>query len=91
MNENQNPFFLIQQDILEVKSLVERLIHNQQPVTLPDFDKYESGVEVAMEELGVKRQSVYQSINKLPHKKMFGKLYFNRAELRNYIRNEGRK
>ena len=40
MEQSINPFFAIQQDILEVKSLIERLIHNQYPVTLPDFDKY---------------------------------------------------
>lgn len=90
MNANQNPFFLIQQDILEVKSLVERLIHNQQPVIIPDFDKYE-GIEVAVQELGCAKQTVYQNIDRIPHKKIHGKLLFNRAELRHYIQNEGKK
>jgi hypothetical protein len=91
MNESQNPFFVLHQELLEQRTLIEKLIHNQQPVTLPDFDKYEPGVEVAMQETGAKKQTIYQNIDKIPHKKMFGKLYFNRAELRAYIRNEGAK
>ena len=91
MDKNQNPFFVIHQELLEQRTLIEKLIHNQQPVTLPDFDKYEPGVEVAMQETGAKKQTIYQNIDKIPHKKMFGKLYFNRAELQAYIRNEGAK
>jgi hypothetical protein len=90
MEQSINPFFAIQQDILEVKSLVEKLIYNQQPVTLPDLDKYEE-IEVAIEELKCKRQTIYQNIDKIPHKKVHGRLLFNRAELRNYIKNEGKK
>ena len=90
MNENQNPFFAIQQDILEVKSLIERLIHNQQPVSMPDFDKYE-GIEMAIQELGCAKATIYCNVDKIPHKKVHGRLLFNRQELRNYIRNEGKK
>ena len=66
MNENQNPFFVLHQELMEQRTLIEKLIYNQKTVELPDIDK-------------------------IPHKKMFGKLYFNRAELRAYIRNEGQK
>lgn len=90
MEQSINPFFAIQQDILEVKSLVERLIHNQQPVALPDFDKYEE-IEIAIEELRCKRQTIYQNIDKIPHKKVHGRLLFNRTELRNYIKSDGKK
>ena len=90
MNQNQNPFFAIQQDILEVKSLIERLIHNQYPVTLPDFDKYE-GIEMAVEELKCAKATIYCNIDKIPHKKVHGRLLFNRMDLRNYIKNEGKK
>ena len=91
MNQNQNPFFAIQQDILEVKSLIERLIHNQKTNEVPDLDKYEQGVKVAMEELNWKQATIYCNIDKLPHRKLHGKLYFNRAALQEFIRNEGRK
>ena len=91
MNENQNPFFVLHQELMEQRTLIEKLIYNQKTVELPDYDKYEPGVEVAMQETGAKKQTIYQNIDKIPHKKMFGKLYFNRAELRAYIRNEGQK
>lgn len=91
MNENQNPFFVILQAIEKQNTLIEKLIYNQQPVTLPDYNKYEQGVKVAMEELNWKEQTVYCNIDKLPKKKLHGKLYFNRAELQAYIRNEGVK
>lgn len=91
MNENQNPFFVLHQELLEQRILIEKLIYNQQSVSLPDYDKWEPGVEVAMEETGAKKQTIYQNIGKIPHKKMFGKLYFNRAELRNYIKNQGKQ
>jgi hypothetical protein len=89
MEQNINPFFAIQQDILEVKTLVEQLIYNQTPVNLPDLDKYE-GIEVAVEELKCKKQTIYQNIDRIPHKKVHNRLLFNRAELRAYIKNEGR-
>jgi hypothetical protein len=91
MNENQNPFFVLLQAIEKQNTLIERIIYNQQPVTLPDYNKYEQGVKVAMEELNWKEQTVYQNIDKLPKKKLHGKLYFNRAELQEYIKNEGKK
>ena len=91
MNQNQNPFFVIHQELLEQRALIEKIIHNQKTVEVPDLDKYEQGVKVAMEELNWKQQSVYQNIDKLPHRKLHGKLYFSRTELQNYIRSEGLK
>lgn len=58
------------------------------PTLIPDADRWESGVQVAVEETGLKSQSVYQNIDKLPHRKIHGKLYFNRAQLRAYISGE---
>lgn len=91
MIENQNPFFVLHQELLEQRALIEKLIYNQKSVELPDLDKYEQGVKVAMEELNWKSQTCYQNVDKLPHRKLHGKLYFNRAELQEYIRNEGKK
>ncbi len=90
MEQSINPFFAIQQDILEVKSLIERLIYNQQPVSMPDDDKYE-GIEIALEELKCAKATIYCNIDKIPHKKVHGRLLFNKAELRAYIKNEGKK
>ena len=58
---------------------------------MPDLDKYEQGVKVAMEELNWKQATIYCNIDKLPHRKLHGKLYFSRTELQNYIRSEGLK
>ena len=57
---------------------------------MPDFDKYE-GIEMAVEELKCAKATIYCNIDKIPHKKVHGRLLFNRAELRNYIKNEGKK
>lgn len=92
MNENQNPFFVIHQELLGQRQLIEKLIFNQMPVdTQHDVNKYQQGVNVACEELGAKPQTIYQNIDKIPHRKIHGKLYFSRAELQEYIRNEGGK
>ena len=91
MNQNQNPFFVIHQELLEQRALIEKIIHNQKSIELPDLDKYEQGVKVAMEELNWKQATIYCNIDKLPHRKLHGKLYFNRTELQNYIRSEGLK
>ena len=54
-------------------------------------DRYEAGVKVACEVLNTKAQTIYQNIDKIPHKKIHGKLYFCRAELQEYIKSEGKK
>lgn len=59
------------------------------PIPVPDADLWEQGVKVAVEETGLKAQTVYQNINKIPHRKLHGKLYFNRVQLRAYIEREG--
>ena len=59
--------------------------------TEPDADRWEQGVQVVVEETGLKPQTVYQKISKIPHRKLHGKLYFNRAQLREYIAQEGRE
>jgi acetate kinase len=92
MNETQNPFFVLHQELLEQRQLIEKLIWNQTPVSVQhDVNKYEQGVSIACEELGTKAQTIYQNIDKIPHRKIHGKLYFNRVELQEYIRNEGKK
>lgn len=88
MQENQNPFFVLQQELKEQRILIEKLINNQQSTTTDDLDKYEQGVHVAMEETGAKRQLIYQRIKDIPHRKKFGKLYFSRSELRRWIATE---
>ena len=89
----QNPFENIDSRLQSIESYLVKfddrftITENYNNTT----DRYEAGVNVACEEFGTKPQTIYQNIDKIPHKKMFGKLYFNRQELRNYIRNEGKK
>jgi hypothetical protein len=59
------------------------------PTPNADRDRWEQGVQVAVEEMGLRPQSVYQNIEKIPHRKIHGKLYFNRVQLRAYIEREG--
>ena len=59
--------------------------------SLPDTDRWEQGVKVAVEETGLRPQTIYQQIGKIPHRKLHGKLYFNRVQLRAYIEREGGK
>jgi predicted DNA-binding transcriptional regulator AlpA len=39
----------------------------------------------AAELLGIAQQTLYQNIRKLPHKKRFGKLFFKRSDLMEYL------
>lgn len=73
-----------------VMDCLEGLGLNKMQVT-PEQDRYEQGVNVACEELGTKSQTIYQNIDRIPHRKLHGKLYFNRAELQRYINLQGSK
>ena len=57
--------------------------------TAPDADPWMQGIEFAAKELGLKSQTVYQRIGKIPHRKLHGKLYFKRSQLQNYIEQKG--
>ena len=89
----ENPFVLIQNDLTLIKDVLHSLCQQMDKGKQENskIDRYEAGVNVACEELGTKSQTVYQNIDKIPHKKIFGKLYFNRIELQEYIKNEGKK
>ena len=89
----ENPFALIQNDLTLIKDVLHSLCQQMDKGKQENnqIDRYEQGVKVACEELGWKSQSVYQNIDKLPKKKLHGKLYFNRQELQEYIKSEGKK
>ncbi len=74
-----------------VSSCLKYQAQNSNNSNVENPERYEAGVKVACEELGCKPQTVYQNINVIPHKKIHGKLLFNRAELRKYVKNEGAK
>jgi hypothetical protein len=87
-----NPFEIIQNDLTLVKDVLHSLCQKMEKGTENNQpDRYECGVQVACEELGTKPPTVYSNIDNIPHRKLHGKLYFNRAELQEYIKNEGAK
>lgn len=51
--------------------------------TVPDQEHF--SVEQAASRLGISKQTVYQNIDKIPHSKRFGKLYFSKADLDAYL------
>lgn len=81
-----NPFESIDGRLQKIEAYLAKLDDK-----FSDLDRYECGVQVACEELGVKPQTVYQNIDTIPCRKIHGKLYFSRAELQSYIRNQGQK
>ena len=70
---------------LKVDQLLIRL--NEQPVTTTLDDTAPLNVKQAAELLNIAPQTVYQRIKRIPHTKRFGKLYFNRRELLDYLNN----
>ncbi|GAB2524802.1 helix-turn-helix domain-containing protein [Spirosoma aerophilum] len=74
----------------EVSELRRLLIDQPQETSLPSNNK-PVGVNEAADFLGISRQTVYQNIDKIPHKKRFGRLYFFVSELADYVKaGEGR-
>ena len=66
-------------------SLQSRL--DAQPVTTTPENETPLNVEQAAGFLGISKQTVYQNIDKIPHSKRFGRLYFYPADLRAYLDN----
>ncbi|MEI7587155.1 hypothetical protein [Runella sp.] len=92
----QNPFEIIASRLSNIEELLLDIKHGElnpapAPPPLSDADRWEQGIQVAVDEMGLKPQTVYQQISKIPHRKLHGKLYFNRVQLRAYIEREGGK
>jgi predicted DNA-binding transcriptional regulator AlpA len=56
-----------------------------QQTTSPQEDDKPLNVTQAADFLGISQQTVYQRIAQIPHRKRFGKLFFFRRELLEYI------
>ncbi len=88
----QNPFESINS---RLETIEKYLVKFDDRFNLPSStqlpDRYEQGIEIACQELGTKPATIYCNIDKIPHRKIHGKLYFNRAELQAYIKSEGKK
>ena len=86
------PLIILLGNVLEpmVEQAVKKALDGQEsPTTAPDADQWQQGAEFAAKELGLKVQTVYQQIDKIPHRKIHGKLYFKRSQLQNYIEQKG--
>ena len=82
---------IIQLTTEQLKSLIRtefrEVLKDQQPSEQqsdPD-ERKPLNVEEAAKILGVSKQTVYQNIDKLPKRKRFGRLYFFKSELLDYL------
>lgn len=84
----ENPFADIARrlDLIEARQAetlqLLRSTTNSQPTT---DDETPLTVQQAADFLNVSRQTVYQNIAKIPHRKRHGRLYFFKAELAEYL------
>ena len=68
-------------DIQEIKRLLSQ---QPAPATAAD-DEAPLTIQQAAEFLNVSRQTIYQNIAKIPHRKRHGRLYFFKSELSEYL------
>lgn len=82
----QNPFEIISARLSNIEALLLDIRHQPPvaPTISPDEDQPIS-VEQAAQFLNIKPQTIYQNINKIPHEKRHGRLYFTRRTLRAYL------
>jgi|GEM_PF-3911746 len=80
-------FQRLQTDVTECRNLLltiqARL--DAQPVSKEPDEETPLTVQQAADFLGIAPQTVYQRIKELPHKKRFGRLYFFRSQLNEYL------
>lgn len=83
----QNPFEIIDARLSNIEALLIDRLNNSvlAPFPLTTDDDTPLSVQQAAELLGIATQTVYQRIGQIPHTKRFGRLYFNRRELIQYI------
>ncbi len=88
----QNPFEIIASRLSNIEELLLDIKHgslNPTPPQPTDSKKYLTAKEAA-EFMGIKLQTLYQNIERVPHVKKHGKLHFVKADLVTYME-EGRK
>ena len=81
-------FEKLQEDISITRQMVQTLIEqlHQKPLTAAKTDdETPLSIQQAAEFLNVSRQTIYQNIAKIPHRKRHGRLYFFRTELADYL------
>lgn len=80
-----NPFEVIDSRLNVIESLLSEIV--SRPAGSDEMKKDIGGLEIAIEETGLGRSSIYRMVHKrtIPHFKNGGKLYFSRKELRTWI------
>lgn len=88
-----NPFILLEQQILELSAKVDLLISQlPQPCEAGNL-KDVGGLKIAVEETGLSRHTIYRLVceRRIPHRKKCGRLYFSRKDIRAWIESGERK
>ena len=80
-------FQRLQNEVSDCRALLLQLQSrfDTQPVNKEQDEGTPLNVEQAAEFLGVSKQTIYQNIARLPKRKRFGRLYFFRSELAEYL------
>lgn len=79
-------FEQMQRDVNKCLTLLQEIRENRNGETLTVQEEEKPiSIDDAADFLGVRRQTVYQRIDKIPHRKRFGKLYFFKSELLEYL------
>ncbi|MFD2937253.1 helix-turn-helix domain-containing protein [Spirosoma flavum] len=84
-----NPFEPINERLTNLEALALEMLQllrktENNPATAPD-DEAPLTIKQAAEFLNVSRQTIYQNIAKIPHRKRHGRLYFFKSELLDYL------
>lgn len=53
--------------------------------------RWEEGIDIAFDELGIKTHVILKNLDMIPHAKIFRKIYFNSKQLRDFLKNNGQK
>lgn len=82
-------FQKIQEDAAATRQMVNQLLEyiNKLPTSATSQTSGDTPLNVAQaaDFLNVSKQTIYQNINQIPHRKRHGKLYFFRNELTEYL------
>jgi predicted DNA-binding protein YlxM (UPF0122 family) len=82
-------FEKLQADVATTRQMVEALLGqlNQQPkiANTTEEDNLPLSIQQAADFLNISRQTIYQNIARIPHRKRHGRLYFFKNELSDYL------
>lgn len=88
----QNPFEIIASRLSNIEELLLDIKHGSlSPPPQPTDGKLYLSAKEAAEFMGIRLQTLYQNIGRVPHVKKHGKLLFTRDGLVKYIEEGGQK